>query len=605
MKSGAAASLPIRSRELPHRIVFQLDVSLDTLHYSIWTNAIHEDRHDETIREFRKALHQCRIVHPDDVHAFEQFIQTKADISTISQANIRLFTGSAHYDWYRLYIVAPENLSAHGHTISGVLESLQAAQGDANRSRERLHQDALFREAITGNAILSLGFHDQTGERLVSDHDVLPRWLPENIRWKELAHILRDQIVFPENPRRIEDLLIPENPFMESCNRKPFFRDCRLPDLTKETEEIRWYRIAHAFIRETSASSACFYLTVMDIHEEKMREQFAQEAITFDQTTGMLRRCAFEHQVTEWLEHVRSEASYACLCAVVIVIDHAVDAVTQRGRDYVLPRVRTLGKTIQAFIHAHEMCGRYGFARFAMVLYGANTEILRERLKMLGMICRSLNSEWPDLQVRFGSHLELASQTEQGDVLLEKANQTLYDNENDKSRMNPPFTCEGQRTMAPPSERAGAGDQPQEALETHRKHEIFIRTFGHFDVFVDGEAVLFNHSKAKELLALLVDRRGGFVGATEAISCLWEEEPANSTTLSRCRKAALHLRQILLKYGIEYLLETVNGKRRIMTGVCECDYYQYLRHGPESSHQGFGPYMSEYSWAENSVANEQ
>ena len=40
---------------------------------------------------------------------------------------------------------------------------------------------------------------------------------------------------------------------------------------------------------------------------------------------------------------------------------------------------------------------------------------------------------------------------------------------------------------------------------------IVIRTFGYFDIFVDGETIPFSCKKAKELLALLVDRRGGFV----------------------------------------------------------------------------------------------
>ena len=38
---------------------------------------------------------------------------------------------------------------------------------------------------------------------------------------------------------------------------------------------------------------------------------------------------------------------------------------------------------------------------------------------------------------------------------------------------------------------------------------IVIRTFGYFDIFVDGETIPFSCKKAKELLALLVDRMGG------------------------------------------------------------------------------------------------
>ena len=37
---------------------------------------------------------------------------------------------------------------------------------------------------------------------------------------------------------------------------------------------------------------------------------------------------------------------------------------------------------------------------------------------------------------------------------------------------------------------------------------IFIKTFGGFDVFVDGKQVHFSSEKAKEMLAVLVDKRG-------------------------------------------------------------------------------------------------
>lgn len=36
---------------------------------------------------------------------------------------------------------------------------------------------------------------------------------------------------------------------------------------------------------------------------------------------------------------------------------------------------------------------------------------------------------------------------------------------------------------------------------------IFIKTFGGFDVFVDGKQVHFSSEKAKEMLAVLVDKR--------------------------------------------------------------------------------------------------
>ena len=41
--------------------------------------------------------------------------------------------------------------------------------------------------------------------------------------------------------------------------------------------------------------------------------------------------------------------------------------------------------------------------------------------------------------------------------------------------------------------------------------EVHFRTFGRFDVFINGESVHFPNAKAKELLALCIDHRGGKV----------------------------------------------------------------------------------------------
>lgn len=605
MRSELASSLPNGITVFPKRIVFQLNACLDTLHYCIWTNMLDAETPIGIIHEFRKALHQCRIVHPDDLGACDQFMEDQADISKVSTLDIRLNIGKMKYIWYRLCVVIPENPQDRMSTISGFLEPIQGIRSSARRKSDKPQQDMLFRKAITTSSILSLGFDYVSGERLVSNTDVLPQWLSEEIKLQDIINILGERDFSDKKRSRMKYYPIAENPQIDVPAYKPFFRDCRLSDLSKTTEDTRWYRIFHAFIRATITAPICFYLIVTDIHEEKNQEQRSVNTISIDQATGMPNRCAFENHVTEWLECIRSAAEYSIICSVVIVIDQAVDMVAKQGRDYLQERVHALSKIIKAFIHPHEMCGRYGFARFALVLSGTSTESIKERLKMLSLICHSLNSELPQLHVSFGSNLESASQTEQGDIFLEKAYQAVQSEENGASLMKTLSVVNSPAPVACQGDKARIDDNVHGTITANGKRHIFIRTFGHFDVFVDGEAILFNHSKAKELLALLVDRRGGYVGATEAIACLWEEEPANSTTLSRCRKAALHLRETLSKYKIEYLMETVSGKRRILVGNCNCDYYQYLQHVSNGSRSMLDSYLNEYSWAENTVAYEQ
>lgn len=131
---------------------------------------------------------------------------------------------------------------------------------------------------------------------------------------------------------------------------------------------------------------------------------------------------------------------------------------------------------------------------------------------------------------------------------------------------------------------------------------IRIRTFGYFDVFVDDKPIAFRNEKSKELFALLVDRRGGFVSSEEAISFLWEDEPANSVTLARYRKVALRLKNLLEEYGIPDVVESVNGKRRIAAEKVRCDLYDYLSGQDEYAQLFKGSYLTNYSWGENTLA---
>ena len=131
---------------------------------------------------------------------------------------------------------------------------------------------------------------------------------------------------------------------------------------------------------------------------------------------------------------------------------------------------------------------------------------------------------------------------------------------------------------------------------------VRIRTFGYFDVFVNDKPIAFRNEKSKELLALLVDRQGGFVSSEEAISFLWEDEPASSVTLARYRKVALRLKNMLEEYGISDVVESVNGKRRIATDKVRCDLYDYLSGQEEYTQLFKGSYLTNYSWGETTLA---
>ncbi len=125
------------------------------------------------------------------------------------------------------------------------------------------------------------------------------------------------------------------------------------------------------------------------------------------------------------------------------------------------------------------------------------------------------------------------------------------------------------------------------------RKKITARLFGSFSLQVDGDAVHIRSEKGRELLALMIEKRGAYLTTREAITSLWECEP-DEKTRARYRKIASRLMAELKNVGIDYIVESDRGARRIIPEFIECDYYDYRDGLVEPS----GDLLPEYSWAE-------
>jgi two-component SAPR family response regulator len=133
------------------------------------------------------------------------------------------------------------------------------------------------------------------------------------------------------------------------------------------------------------------------------------------------------------------------------------------------------------------------------------------------------------------------------------------------------------------------------------KRSVFIRTFGRFDVFLNDRPLDFSSEKAKELLALLVDRKGGIVSTEEMITYLWEDRPDDDKSRNLCRKVVQRLHNQLEKWGIDDIIIRQNRGRSLDVSKVECDYYQYLNGNKEGKNEFSGVYMANYSWGEETL----
>lgn len=127
-------------------------------------------------------------------------------------------------------------------------------------------------------------------------------------------------------------------------------------------------------------------------------------------------------------------------------------------------------------------------------------------------------------------------------------------------------------------------------------------TFGRFDLIVRGVSVNFHNSKAAELLALCIDRRGGRVNIYEAIEKLWPGRKCDDNSKRLYRRAAKRIEDVLRELGVSRIFSRSRGSCCVMSDSIICDYYDYLDDVKGSREKFTGKYMIEYSWGETTLA---
>ena len=128
---------------------------------------------------------------------------------------------------------------------------------------------------------------------------------------------------------------------------------------------------------------------------------------------------------------------------------------------------------------------------------------------------------------------------------------------------------------------------------------ITIQCFGHFEVFYNGEILPFKRKKAKELLAVLVDRNGAGMTAKQICAILFPDDTDDTKNAAYLRQLVLDLKNTLKAIHAENVLKHDTPYYRIDTDLVKCDYLSFLQTGKPKFH---GEYMAQYSWAEDTCA---
>ena len=160
-------------------------------------------------------------------------------------------------------------------------------------------------------------------------------------------------------------------------------------------------------------------------------------------------------------------------------------------------------------------------------------------------------------------------------------------------------------TAARPGGSAGISELSAEGMEkpgTSGSPRLFVRCFGNFQVFLNGESrqLVFPSAKSAELFAYLIDRNGAVCTNAEILTALWDDGADDRSHMSYFKKIRREMENTLAGCGCQDVLFRVWGGLGVVPEKVSCDYYEYLR-GPDgfrSAHAYRGEYMSQYSWAE-------
>ena len=139
-------------------------------------------------------------------------------------------------------------------------------------------------------------------------------------------------------------------------------------------------------------------------------------------------------------------------------------------------------------------------------------------------------------------------------------------------------------------------------MARRQEKRLYIQTFGRF-VVMDGDRPVPLTGKAKEILALVVTRRGKEISNEEIYSTIWEGREYSNEHMSVFYNALGRLRKALKKEGLENLLITTPRGQMINTNMFDCDYYAWQDRNMSARDKFEGEFMSEYSWGEYILAD--
>ena len=138
-------------------------------------------------------------------------------------------------------------------------------------------------------------------------------------------------------------------------------------------------------------------------------------------------------------------------------------------------------------------------------------------------------------------------------------------------------------------------------LRTPVVERLTVNCFGSFEVFFRGDVVTFPRRGAKELFAYLVNCCGKGVSSGELCDVLRDEPVNPELKKASVRKYVMALRKTFSGLGLDDVVCHTRDNYYVNTKRLDCDLYRFLE-GDDSARKLYaGEFMTQYSWAENTI----
>ena len=128
---------------------------------------------------------------------------------------------------------------------------------------------------------------------------------------------------------------------------------------------------------------------------------------------------------------------------------------------------------------------------------------------------------------------------------------------------------------------------------------LIVKCFGEFEVLCKGNPLKFKRSKTKEVLAIMIDRKGARLSSRTICAVLWPESLDDGKNINYLHQIFIDLKNSLKEVNALAVFNQCGYDYYLNVDKIDCDYYDYLEKGKPDFK---GEYMSQYSWAEETCA---